>query len=112
MPRNLAFLICFTLALPAFGKEPSHSAPPEPDNMKVLFNGKDLEGWDGDSRLWSVRDGVIHGETTAENKAKGNTFLIWQGANVNAKILASSSGPDQGDVRMSDRRLPGSLGGA
>ncbi|MCA9259233.1 MAG: DUF1080 domain-containing protein, partial [Planctomycetales bacterium] len=41
-------------------------------------NGKDLTGWDGDPRLWSVRDGSIHGETTAENAAKGNTFLIWQ----------------------------------
>ena len=44
--------------------------------MKVLFNGKDLTGWDGDSRLWSVKDGVIHGQTTKEVPAKGNTFLI------------------------------------
>jgi hypothetical protein len=51
-------------------------APAEPADMKVLFNGKDLTGWDGDSRLWSVKDGVIHGETTKEVPAKGNTFLI------------------------------------
>ncbi|MCA9089081.1 MAG: DUF1080 domain-containing protein [Planctomycetaceae bacterium] len=44
--------------------------------MKPLFNGKDLTGWNGDSRLWSVRDGVIHGETTKEEAANGNTFLI------------------------------------
>lgn len=56
-----------------------HTAPPEPAGMKSIFNGTDLDGWDGDSRLWSVRDGVIHGETTPENSAKGNTFLIWQG---------------------------------
>ena len=43
-----------------------------------LFNGKDLSGWDGDSRLWSVKDGVIHGETTPEEPARGNTFLIWR----------------------------------
>ena len=43
---------------------------------KSLFNGKDLAGWEGDSRLWSVRDGVIHGETSAEKAAQGNTFLI------------------------------------
>jgi len=51
-------------------------APAEPSSMKVLFNGKDLTGWDGDPRLWSVKDGVIHGETTEANPAKGNTFLI------------------------------------
>ena len=47
--------------------------------MQVVFNGKDLAGWDGDPRLWSVRDGAIRGETTAENRAQGNTFLIWKG---------------------------------
>jgi hypothetical protein len=47
-----------------------------------LFNGKDLSGWDGDPRLWSVRDRVIRGETTAQNPAKGNTFLIWKGGSA------------------------------
>lgn len=57
----------------------SPAAPPEPTGLKSIFNGKDLSGWDGDKQLWSVRDGVIHGETTPENAAKGNTFLVWQG---------------------------------
>lgn len=54
-------------------------APEEPADMQTIFNGVDLSGWSGDPRLWSVRDGVIHGETTEEHVAKGNTFLIWQG---------------------------------
>lgn len=53
-------------------------APAEPSGMRTIFNGKDLTGWDGDPALWSVKDGVIHGETTVENSAKGNTFLIWK----------------------------------
>jgi hypothetical protein len=52
-------------------------APPEPAGMKSIFNGKDLTGWNGDPALWSVKDGVIHGETTAEHPAQGNTFVIW-----------------------------------
>jgi hypothetical protein len=55
---------------------PPVPAPAEPAGMKALFNGKDLSGWDGDPRLWSVKDGVIHGETTQEAPTKGNTFLI------------------------------------
>ena len=47
-----------------------------------LFNGKDLAGWDGNPRLWSVKDGAITGQTTAENPAKGNTFLIWTNGTV------------------------------
>lgn len=58
--------------------ETPQTAPEEQPGMTVLFNGEDLTGWDGDPRLWSVRDGVIHGETTKENAANGNTFLIWQ----------------------------------
>src|SRR5436190_11873951 len=27
-----------------------------------LFNGTDLEGWDFDPAIWSVRNGVIHGD--------------------------------------------------
>ena len=50
----------------------------KPADMQSIFNGKDLTGWDGDPRLWSVKDGAIRGETTAENPAQGNTFLIWK----------------------------------
>ena len=56
----------------------SAEAPAEPAGMQSIFNGKDLTGWDGDPKLWSVKDGAIHGETTAENPAPGNTFLIWK----------------------------------
>jgi len=50
--------------------------------MRSLFNGQDLAGWEGDPRLWSVRQGVLRGETTAENPAQGNTFLIWKEGTV------------------------------
>src|ERR1017187_1560704 len=47
-----------------------------------LFNGNDLNGWEGNPKLWSVKDGAITGQTTAENPAKGNTFLIWTNGTV------------------------------
>jgi hypothetical protein len=50
--------------------------PAEPGFTR-LFNGKELAGWEGNPKLWSVKDGAITGQTTAENPAKGNTFLIW-----------------------------------
>ena len=43
-----------------------------------IFNGKTLEGWDGDPRFWSVRDGAITGQTTPDNPTKVNTFIIWR----------------------------------
>src|SRR5207253_3085624 len=81
-------LCSFALLLLALGcliaaEQPvKQTAPAEPEGMKPLFNGKDLEGWDGDQRLWSFKDGVVRGETTKENPAKGNTFLIWKGGTL------------------------------
>jgi hypothetical protein len=81
MKRSIAFALSTLLALPVFAGD-AGKAPAEPDGMVSLFDGKDLTGWDGDSRLWSVKDGVMHGETTDEVKANGNTFLIWKDGSV------------------------------
>lgn len=70
MIRCLTFLALAGLSLNAFAADDA--------GFESIFNGKDLTGWDGDPRLWSVKDGAIRGETTDENKANGNTFLIWQ----------------------------------
>ncbi len=78
MVRCLTLVASASFAFSAFAADAPHVAPAESADMRCLFNGKDLTGWDGDPRLWSVRDGVIHGETTAENPAQGNTFLIWK----------------------------------
>jgi len=71
------FVLALASLVPSAAPEGT-AAPAEAAGMKSLFNGKDLTGWDGDPKLWSVKDGVIHGETTAEVPAKGNTFIIWK----------------------------------
>jgi len=43
------------------------------------FDGKTLEGWDGNPLPWKVVEGAIVGVNTKENPTKGNTFLIWKG---------------------------------
>lgn len=79
MIRNLilaTLLLCLP-SLHALAADVPVTAPPEMA-MKSLFNGKDLTGWNGDPRLWSVKDGAIRGETTVEHPAAGNTFIIWK----------------------------------
>ncbi len=51
---------------------------------KQLFNGKDLSGWEGNTKLWSVEDGAITGKTSdsGEGKIGHNTFLIWKDGTV------------------------------
>jgi putative membrane-bound dehydrogenase-like protein len=43
------------------------------ENAKEFFNGKDLTGWVGDPKLWSVDNGEIVGKTTGLKK---NEFLM------------------------------------
>jgi putative membrane-bound dehydrogenase-like protein len=57
------------------------------DGFRPLFNGKDLSGWEGDSRLWSVVDGSIIGSTTPETKLAKNSFLIWRDGLVDDFVL-------------------------
>ena len=78
MIRCLTLAVLVSLSLHVVAADKPQAAPAEIGTMKSLFNGKDLTGWDGDPELWSVKDGVIHGETTEEHKAPGNTFIIWK----------------------------------
>lgn len=78
MVRYFMLVAMSSIALNAIATATPPVAPDKPADMRSIFNGKDLTGWDGDPRLWSVKDGVIHGETTAENRANGNTFIIWK----------------------------------
>ena len=55
--------------------------------FKPIFNGKDLTGWDGNPKFWSVEDGAITGRTTKDNPTKGNTFIIWREAPVDDFVL-------------------------
>ena len=43
-----------------------------PETAKAFFNGRDLAGWHGDEKLWSVENGEIVGRTTGLAK---NEFL-------------------------------------
>ena len=67
--------------------------------FESIFNGKDLAGWDGNPKLWSVKDGVITGQTTVETPAPGNTFLIWTNGIVADFELRCSFKLVPGDAR-------------
>lgn len=85
MTLRTALSLCLLIAIctPCVAESELTTVPAEPAGMKSVFNGRDLSGWDGDKRLWSVRDGVIRGETTPDAVAAGNTFLIWTAGQTN-----------------------------
>jgi hypothetical protein len=105
-------VVCVSIAL-ADTPAPGPAQPAAASEAKELFNGKDLDGWDGDPALWSVEDGVITGRTTPQKKLQHNNFLIWKGGtlkdfelHVKYKIANGNSGvqyrsTDDGNHRVS-----------
>ena len=56
--------------------------PDDTEGFVSIFDGKSLNGWDGDTNFWRVENGEIVGETTPEKVMKQNSFLIWRGEKV------------------------------
>src|SRR5450631_2632452 len=75
-----AVLLAAIAASSAENPPPVHWAQsvkfPASEKTTVLFNGKDLSGWKGNEKYWSVQDGVIVGKNTDENAPKASTYLV------------------------------------
>ncbi|MCC6406304.1 MAG: DUF1080 domain-containing protein [Planctomycetes bacterium] len=90
-----------TLAVSVFAQEP-----------RAIFDGKSLDGWDGDPRFWSVEDGALVGRSTAQNPLDRTTWILWRGGEVadfeiefEYKLVGGNSGlqfrsRDQGDHQV------------
>lgn len=50
-----------------------------PGKPSALFDGKTLQGWQGDNEWWRVEDGAIVGEIADGQSLKANQFLFWDG---------------------------------
>ena len=47
--------------------------------FEAIFDGKTLNGWDGNPKYWRVENGCLVGEITPETVIRTNTFIIWRG---------------------------------
>jgi hypothetical protein len=101
----LLFLMASTLLV---GAGPNQLTPEEKkEGYTLLFNGKNLDGWDGDPVRWSVQDGVIVGSSDG-HPFKVNTFLIHKGTFQNfilkgdIKLRNHNSG-----IQFRSEQLPG-----
>ncbi len=53
---------------------------PGPDGFVKLIKGKGLQGWTGDPKYWSVKDGILTGKT--DGSLKMNRFITWKGSTI------------------------------
>jgi len=75
MPRALIGLLLALCIL-----APAHAAPD--DGFVPIFDGKTLEGWEGDPTYWRVEQGKLVGEVTLQTLLKRNSFIIWRGGEL------------------------------
>lgn len=68
----LLFVILLT------GCKASNSGQTE-KGFKSIFDGKTLNGWEGDTKYWRVENGNLVGEITPETLLKTNSFITWKG---------------------------------
>jgi type 1 glutamine amidotransferase len=103
-PRSICLLLTAVMTL---------SASAVADDWEALFDGKTLNGWDGDPQTWSVQDGAITGKTYNEEgkKLKRNTFIVWRGGEVDNfeleleyKIVNGNSGIQYRSFELPDAK--------
>jgi hypothetical protein len=80
------------LVVPAVADDKKDEAPiVEPRKGKSetikLFNGKDLDGWEGFDEYWSVKDGVIVGKN--KDEVKVSTYLLTKQKFTDFRLLAT-----------------------
>jgi len=55
------------------------AAKDDESSYRQIFDGKTLNGWDGDPKYWRVEDGCLVGEVTPATLLDHNNFIIWRG---------------------------------
>lgn len=92
-----------------FGPNIEALAADDHTGFDAIFDGKTLNGWDGDPQFWRVENGTIIGESTPEKPVKLNTFLIYRGGQpkdfelkLEYKMNSTNSGVQYRSVELPD----------
>ena len=101
--KSLRFIIFGSLPLLLLRAVEAQQVIPEPAGddqvgFESIFDGKTLNGWEGDPKYWRVEDGCLVGEVTPDTILQQNTFIIWRGGTtrdfelkVDVRITASGN---------------------
>lgn len=85
-----------------------NDAPANDDGFNAMFNGTNLDGWDGRAGGWWVEDGALTSESTAESPCLKHHYLFWEGArpaNFILRFRYKLTGGNSG-VQIRSKKLP------
>ncbi len=113
-PVAAAFRMFTAILLPLWAAVSCLAAPPavDPARMKPIFDGRTLDGWEGDPKLWRVEDGCIVGGSLTET-IKQNEFLATTKRFTNFVIrakfkLIGGAGFINSGIQIRSERVPNS----
>ncbi|RVU23395.1 DUF1080 domain-containing protein [Sandaracinomonas limnophila] len=78
MKNYLYSILGIFISILLFSYSPSENLSSSEKGFKKIFDGKTLDGWEGDPTYWRVENGSIVGEITPETVLKRNTFIIYR----------------------------------
>jgi putative membrane-bound dehydrogenase-like protein len=77
---------------------------------RPLFDGRSLDGWEGDPRSWRVEDGALTGTIAAGETLARNEFLYWRGEvadfELTAEFRLSGDASANSGIQFRSRRQP------
>ena len=100
-------ICCFSIAF----AQQTYPVPSTNDSgFQLIFDGKSLNDWEGDTNYWRVENGCLVGEITPDKLLKKNSFIIWRGGEtrnfelkVEYRISAKgNSGINYRSIHLSD----------
>ncbi len=68
--------------------EPSPLDFDDHEGYVSIFDGKTLDGWDGNPKFWRVEGGAIVGESTPE-RPSGNNYIVYRRMEANSSHLTT-----------------------
>ncbi len=78
--KHIFRIVClYAILLACACNSPVKSDKTDEDGYVQIFDGKTLNGWEGDSTYWRVEDGKLVGEVTPATILERNSFIIWKG---------------------------------
>lgn len=107
---------CFTLLLllgscqASVNKQAGNSSQPDEEGFVQIFNGQNLDGWEGDPTYWRVEDGNLVGEITPATLLQRNSFIIWRGgmpADFELKVEYKVSKDGNSGLNYRSEEVPG-----
>ncbi|HTM51036.1 MAG TPA: DUF1080 domain-containing protein [Bryobacteraceae bacterium] len=105
--RLLATFVLGSALLQGAGLQNQLTSREKKDGYILLFNGRNMDGWEGDPERWSVNEGILTGSSDGR-PFKVNTFLIHKGTYSNfilkadIKLRNHNSG-----IQFRSEQLPG-----